>query len=153
MGSVEDALVGADVFLGVSSGLLAEEAVAAMAPDSIIFALANPRPEVAAEVAHRHASVYATGRSDYPNQINNVLAFPGIFAGAFDCGACTITEGMKLAAATALGDVVGDFLEPERIVPTPFDARVVPAIAAAVAEQARREGVARHPRRGVAAAP
>ena len=108
---------------------------------------------MAADVAHRHASVYATGRSDYPNQINNVLAFPGIFAGAFDCGACTITEGMKLAAATALGDVVGDFLEPERIVPTPFDARVVPAIAAAVAEQARREGVARDPRRGVAAGP
>ena len=106
-GSVEDALVGADVFLGVSSGLVAEDAVATMAPNSIIFALANPRPEVAPDVAHRHASVYATGRSDYPNQINNVLAFPGIFAGAFDCGACTITEGMKLAAATALGDVVG----------------------------------------------
>ena len=149
-GSLEDALVGADVFLGVSSGLIAEDAIATMAANSIIFALANPRPEVAPDVAHRHASVYATGRSDYPNQINNVLAFPGIFAGAFDCGACTITEGMKLAAATALGDVVADFLEPDRIVPTPFDARVVPAIAAAVAEQARREGVVREPRRGVA---
>ena len=141
VGSVEDALVGADVFLGVSSGLIAEDAIATMAANSIIFALADPRPEVAPDVAHRHASVYATGRSDYPNQINNVLAFPGIFAGAFDCGACTITEGMKLAAATALGDVVADFLEPDRIVPTPFDARVVPAVAAAVAEQARREGV------------
>src|SRR5690348_935440 len=151
VGSLEDALVGADVFLGVSSGLIAEDAIATMAANSIIFALANPRPEVAPDVAHRHASVYATGRSDYPNQINNVLAFPGIFAGAFDCGACTITEGMKLAAATALGDVVADFLEPDRIVPTPFDARVVPAIAAAVAEQARREGVVREPRRGVAA--
>jgi malate dehydrogenase (oxaloacetate-decarboxylating) len=151
VGSVEDALVGADVFLGVGSGLIAEDAIATMAANSIIFALANPRPEVAPDVAHRHASVYATGRSDYPNQINNVLAFPGIFAGAFDCGAWTITEGMKLAAATALGDVVADFLEPDRIVPTPFDARVVPAIAAAVAEQARREGVVREPRRGVAA--
>ena len=99
-----------------------------MATNSIIFALANPTPEVAPDVAHRHASVDATGRSDYPNQINNVLAFPGIFAGAFDCGACTITEGMKLAAATALGDVVADFLEPDWIVPTPFDARVVPAV-------------------------
>jgi malate dehydrogenase (oxaloacetate-decarboxylating) len=149
VGSVEDALVGADVFLGVGSGLIAEDAIATMAANSIIFALANPRPEVAPDVAH--LSVYATGRSDYPNQINNVLAFPGIFAGAFDCGAWTITEGMKLAAATALGDVVADFLEPDRIVPTPFDARVVPAIAAAVAEQARREGVVREPRRGVAA--
>jgi malate dehydrogenase (oxaloacetate-decarboxylating) len=144
-GSVEDALVGADVFLGVSSGRLAERAVAAMAPDSIVFALANPDPEVSPDVAHRHASVYATGRSDYPNQINNVLAFPGIFAGAFDCGACTITEGMKLAAAAALGDVVADALMADRIVPTPFDPRVVPAVAAAVAEQARREGVARQP--------
>jgi malate dehydrogenase (oxaloacetate-decarboxylating) len=149
VGSVEDALVGADVFLGVGSGLIAEDAIATMAANSIIFALANPRPEVAPDVAH--LSVYATGRSDYPNQINNVLAFPGIFAGAFDCGAWTITEGMKLAAATALGVVVADFLEPDRIVPTPFDARVVPAIAAAVAEQARREGVVREPRRGVAA--
>jgi malate dehydrogenase (oxaloacetate-decarboxylating) len=150
-GRIEDALVGADVFLGVSSGVVAEAAVATMAPNSIVFALANPRPEVTPDVAHRHASVYATGRSDYPNQINNVLAFPGIFAGAFDCGACTITEGMKLAAAAALGDVVADSLAPDRIVPTPFDPRVVPAVAAAVAEQARLEGVARPQRDGIAA--
>jgi malate dehydrogenase (oxaloacetate-decarboxylating) len=142
-GDIEDALVGADVFLGVSSGLVREPAIAAMAPNAIVFALANPRPEVAPEIAHRYAAVVATGRSDYPNQINNVLAFPGIFAGAFDCGATTITEGMKLAAAVALGDVVGDALSPQRIVPTPFDPRVVPAVAGAVAARAVEDGVAR----------
>jgi malate dehydrogenase (oxaloacetate-decarboxylating) len=85
--------------------------------------------------------VYATGRSDYPNQINNVLAFPGVFAGAFDAGARQVTEGMKLAAATAIGDVVADELAPDKIVPSPFDPRVVPAVAAAVAEQARVDDV------------
>ena len=113
-----------------------------MARGAIVFALANPRPEVSPAVAHRYAAVYATGRSDLANQINNVLAFPGVFAGAFDAGARAITEAMKLAAAEALGAVVGDELGPERIVPTPFDARVVPAVAAAVAEQARVDGVA-----------
>ncbi len=142
-GSVHDALAGADVFLGLSAGAVAEASVARMAPDAIIFALANPTPEVPPAVAHRHAAVVATGRSDYPNQINNVLAFPGVFAGAFDSGACEITEGMKLAAATALGAVVGDALTPANIVPTPFDPRVVPAVATAVAAQARRDGVAR----------
>ncbi|MDT4943749.1 MAG: hypothetical protein QOH14_482, partial [Pseudonocardiales bacterium] len=132
-GSMSDALTGADVFLGVSAGHVAEESVARMAEDCIIFALANPNPEVDPDVAHRHAAVVATGRSDYPNQINNVLAFPGVFAGAFDAGARAITENMKLAAATALGAVVADALEPERIVPTPFDTRVAPAVAAAVA--------------------
>jgi malate dehydrogenase (oxaloacetate-decarboxylating) len=141
-GSMSDALAGADVFLGVSAGHVAEESVARMAEDCIIFALANPNPEVDPDVAHRHAAVVATGRSDYPNQINNVLAFPGVFAGAFDAGARAITENMKLAAATALGDVVGDALEPERVVPTPFDTRVAPALAAAVARQARLDGVA-----------
>jgi malate dehydrogenase (oxaloacetate-decarboxylating) len=141
-GSVADALAGADVFLGLSAGHVPEEVVATMAKDAIVFALANPDPEVDPEVAHRHAAVVATGRSDYPNQINNVLAFPGVFAGAFDAGATTITEGMKLAAATAIGDVVADALEPDYIVPTPFDSRVAPAVAAAVAEQARAEGVA-----------
>jgi len=141
-GSMSDALTGADVFLGVSAGHVPEESVARMAEDCIIFALANPNPEVDPDVAHRHAAVVATGRSDYPNQINNVLAFPGVFAGAFDAGARAITENMKLAAATALGAVVADALEPERIVPTPFDTRVAPAVAAAVAQQARLDGVA-----------
>ena len=141
-GSMVDALKGADVFLGVSAGAVGEDAVAAMADDAIIFALANPDPEVDPAVAHRHAAVVATGRSDYPNQINNVLAFPGIFAGAFDAGARSITENMKLAAATALSAVVGDALTPDYIVPTPFDSRVAPAVSAAVAEQARADGVA-----------
>jgi malate dehydrogenase (oxaloacetate-decarboxylating) len=142
-GSLVGALAGADVFLGVSAGDVGEDAVASMAPNSIVFALANPNPEVDPEVAHRHAAVVATGRSDYPNQINNVLAFPGVFAGAFDAGATTITENMKLAAAEALGDVVSDALQPDCIVPSPFDSRVAPAVAAAVAAQARADGVAR----------
>jgi malate dehydrogenase (oxaloacetate-decarboxylating) len=143
VGSLHDALAGADVFLGLSAGAVAEESVARMAPNAIVFALANPVPEVDPVVAHRHAAVVATGRSDYPNQINNVLAFPGVFAGAFDAGARAITEAMKLAAATALGDVVADALAPDHIVPTPFDPRVAPAVAAAVAAQARADGVAR----------
>jgi malate dehydrogenase (oxaloacetate-decarboxylating) len=140
-GSLEEALVGADVFLGVSAGAVSEDAVFKMAGDAIIFALANPTPEVHPEVAHRHAAVVATGRSDYPNQINNVLAFPGVFAGAFDAGARQITEGMKLAAAEAIGSVVADELRPDCIVPTPFDLRVAPAVRSAVAAQARRDGV------------
>jgi malate dehydrogenase (oxaloacetate-decarboxylating) len=140
-GSLTAALDGADVFLGLSAGFVDEDAVRKMAPDAIIFALANPNPEVDPEVAHRHAAIVATGRSDYPNQINNVLAFPGVFAGAFDAGARAITEGMKLAAATALSDVVAGALEPDYIVPTPFDSRVAPAVAAAVAAQAVLDGV------------
>ena len=101
-GGLADALDGADVFIGVSGGNVPEEVVAIMADEAIIFALANPNPEVHPEVAHRHAPVVATGRSDFPNQINNVLAFPGIFRGALDVGATAITEGMKLAAADAL---------------------------------------------------
>ena len=141
-GSLEAALEGADVFLGLSAGQVPEEAVATMAEGSFIFAMANPTPEVSAEVAHRYAAIYATGRSDQPNQINNVLAFPGIFAGAFDAGAPDITDGMKLAAARAIADVVENELAVDRIVPTPFDPRVAPAVAAAVAEQARAEGIA-----------
>jgi malate dehydrogenase (oxaloacetate-decarboxylating) len=144
-GSLDDAMTGADVFLGVSAGAVPETTVARMAPHSIVFALANPDPEVVPEIAHRYAAVVATGRSDFPNQINNVLAFPGIFAGAFDAGASAITEPMKLAAATARGDVVADELAPDRIVPTPFDPRVGPAVAAAVAAQARVDGVASLP--------
>ena len=141
-GTLADALDGADVFLGVSAGKVDEDTISRMADDAIVFALANPDPEVDPEVAHRHAAITATGRSDYPNQINNVLAFPGVFAGAFDAGAHSITEGMKLAAARALSSVVEDALTPEYIVPTPFDPRVAPTVAAAVAEQARADGVA-----------
>ncbi len=141
-GSMHDALDGADVFLGVSAGAIGEVSVARMNTDAVIFALANPTPEIEPAVAHRHAAVVATGRSDLPNQINNVLAFPGVFAGAFDAGARAITENMKLAAAAALGDVVAGSLTPEHIVPTPFDKRVAPAVAAAVAAQARADGVA-----------
>ena len=142
-GSLADVLVGADVFIGLSGGTVPEEAVATMAPDAVIFGLANPHPEVHPDVAHRHARVVATGRSDFPNQINNVLAFPGIFRGAFDARATAITEGMKLAAADALAAIVGDDLAEDLVIPSPFDPRVGPAVAAAVAEAARRDGVAR----------
>jgi len=143
-GNLADALRDADVFLGVSGGSVPEAAVAGMADKSIIFALANPTPEVAPAIAHRYAAVVATGRSDLPNQINNVLAFPGVFAGAFDAGAPRITEGMKLAAAGAIGEVVAEELRPDCIVPTPFDPRVARAVRAAVAAQARAEGIATH---------
>ena len=142
-GTVEDCLAGADVFLGLSAGKVPEAAVASMAPGAIVFALANPDPEVHPEVAARYAAVVATGRSDFPNQINNVLAFPGVFAGAFDARATAVTEGMKLAAAEALAAVVDGELRADRIVPSPFDPRVAPAVAAAVAARAREDGVAR----------
>jgi malate dehydrogenase (oxaloacetate-decarboxylating) len=142
-GQLAEALDGADVYIGVSGGIVGEDLVARMAPDAIIFGLANPTPEVHPEVAHRHARVVATGRSDYANQINNVLAFPGIFRGAFDVRATAITEGMKLAAANALAGLVGDALAEDYVVPSPFDARVGPAVAAAVADAARVDGVAR----------
>ena len=119
-------MAGADVYIGVSGGTVPEEIVASMADEAIIFGLANPNPEVHPDVAHRHARVVATGRSDFPNQINNVLAFPGIFRGAFDVGATAITEGMKLAAANALAALVGDDLAEDLIVPSPFDPRVGP---------------------------
>jgi len=142
-GSLADVMDGADVYIGVSGGTVPEEVVATMADEAIIFGLANPNPEVHPEVAHRHARVVATGRSDFPNQINNVLAFPGIFRGTFDVRASAITEGMKLAAANALADLVGDDLREDYIIPSPFDDRVGPAVAAGVAEAARRDGVAR----------
>ncbi|HET6627916.1 MAG TPA: NADP-dependent malic enzyme [Nocardioidaceae bacterium] len=142
-GALVDALDGADVFIGVSGGSVLEEAVARMAKDSIIFGLANPNPEVHPDIANRHARVVATGRSDYPNQINNVLAFPGIFRGAFDVRATGITEGMKLAAADALTALVGDDLCADCVIPSPFDKRVGTAVASAVAEAARRDKVAR----------
>ncbi|HEY5421585.1 MAG TPA: NADP-dependent malic enzyme [Marmoricola sp.] len=142
-GTLADVLSGADVLIGVSGGVIDEALVATMAADAIIFGLANPTPEVLPDVARRHARVVATGRSDFPNQINNVLAFPGIFRGAFDARARSITESMKLAAADALADLVGDDLTEELVIPSPFDERVGPAVAAAVAEAARRDGVTR----------
>jgi malate dehydrogenase (oxaloacetate-decarboxylating) len=142
-GSITDALAGADVLIGVSGGTIPEEAVAAMAPGAIVFALANPTPEVHPDIAARYAAVVATGRSDFPNQINNVLAFPGVFRGALDARATRITEGMKVAAADAIAAVVADTLSPDAIVPSPLDPRVAPAVATAVAAAARREGVCR----------
>ena len=142
-GSLADVMAGADVYVGVSGGSVPEEIVASMAPDSIIFALANPTPEVHPDLAHKYARVVATGRSDFPNQINNVLAFPGIFRGAFDVHATSITEGMKVAAATALAELIGDDLREDLIIPSPFDPRVPEAVRTAVSEAARRDGVAR----------
>ncbi|WP_030876282.1 MULTISPECIES: NAD(P)-dependent malic enzyme [unclassified Streptomyces] len=142
-GSLEAALDGADVFIGVSGGTVPEDAVARMAEGAFVFAMANPNPEVHPDVARKYAAVVATGRSDYPNQINNVLAFPGVFAGALQVRATDITEGMKLAAAEALAAVVADELSAERVIPSPFDERVAPAVTAAVAAAARAEGVAR----------
>jgi len=132
-GGVAEALAGADVFLGVSAGKVSEELLATMAPRGVVFALSNPDPEIDPEVAKRYAAVVATGRSDFPNQINNVLAFPGVFRGALDAGARRITEKMKVAAAEAIFSVVGDDLAFDHIVPSPLDPRVGPAVAAAVA--------------------
>ena len=143
-GSLVEALRGADVFIGLSSGTVPAEAVRSMAADPIVFAMANPDPEVHPDVAHAcGAKVVATGRSDFPNQINNVLAFPGVFKGALQVRASRITEGMKVAAADALAAVVQDELRPDHVIPSVFDARVAPAVAAAVADAARTEGVAR----------
>ena len=132
-GGVAEALAGADVFLGVSAGKVSEELLATMAPRGVVFAMSNPDPEIDPEVAKRYAAVVATGRSDFPNQINNVLAFPGVFRGALDAGARRITEKMKVAAAEAIFSVVGDDLAFDHIVPSPLDPRVGPAVAAAVA--------------------
>ncbi|QQZ12046.1 NAD(P)-dependent malic enzyme [Rhodococcus sp. 21391] len=140
-GGIVEALDGADVFLGVSAGTVPEELIATMAEDSIVFALSNPDPEIHPDIARKHAAIVATGRSDFPNQINNVLAFPGVFRGALDAGARRITEGMKLAAAEAILSVVGDELAVDKIVPSPLDPRVAPAVAEAVAAVARAEGV------------
>jgi malate dehydrogenase (oxaloacetate-decarboxylating) len=140
-GTTTAALEGADVYLGLSGGSVPESAIASMAPGGFVFSLANPKPEVDPEMAARYAAVVATGRSDLPNQINNVLAFPGVFRGAIDAGATAITEGMKLAAATAIAGVVGDDLRPDYVVPSPLDRRVEPAVAEAVAEEWRRHGV------------
>jgi malate dehydrogenase (oxaloacetate-decarboxylating) len=142
-GTISDALRGADALVGVSGGTIPEAAVASMARDAFVFAMANPDPEVHPIVAARHARVVATGRSDFPNQINNVLAFPGVFRGALQVRATCVTEGMKHAAAQALADLVGDDLSEQLVIPSVFDPRVGPAVAEAVALAARRDGVAR----------
>jgi malate dehydrogenase (oxaloacetate-decarboxylating) len=142
-GDIGVALRGADVFVGLSSSTVAEDLVATMAPGAIVFALSNPDPEIHPTVAARHAAVVATGRSDFPNQINNVLAFPGIFRGALDAGATAITERMKLAAADAIAAVAEDDLAVDQIVPSPFDPRVAHEVAAAVAAAAVADGVVR----------
>ena len=145
-GTLADALRGADVFIGVSApGLVTAEMVKTMNPDPVIFACANPVPEIFPEEAKAGgAAVVSTGRSDFPNQINNVLAFPGIFRGAFDCRAKTINEEMKLAAAEALSGLIPDNeLSADYIIPKAFDKRVDSAVASAVAEAARKTGVAR----------
>lgn len=145
-GSLRDVLVGADVFIGVSApGVLTSDMVSTMAKDPIVFACANPVPEILPEEAHKAGvKVMATGRSDFPNQINNVLAFPGIFRGALDVRASDINDDMKLAAAYAIADLVSESeLNPEFIIPDAFNPRVGKAVAAAVAEAARKSNVAR----------
>jgi len=145
-GTLAEKLAGADVFIGTSApGLVTKEMVAAMNTDAIIFACANPTPEIFPEEAKAGgAKVVSTGRSDYPNQINNVLAFPGIFRGTFDVRASDINEEMKLAAANAIAELIPENeLNENNIIPTPFDPRVVPAVAKAVADAAKKSGVAR----------
>ena len=145
-GSLADVLAGADVFIGVSApGMVTSEMVKSMAPNPILFPMANPTPEIMPDVAlSAGAAVVGTGRSDFPNQINNVLAFPGIFRGAFDVRASDINDRMKLAAAEALADLVTEEqLNPEHILPMAFDEGVADAVAAAVAKAARETGVAR----------
>ena len=142
-GALADALEGADVFVGTSrGGLLDAGLVSRMADLPVVFALANPEPEVQPEAIEGIAAVIATGRSDYPNQINNVLCFPGFFRGLLDSGAHQITDGMKLAAATAIAGAVGDDLHPEYIIPSVFNRSVAPAVAAAVQAEAVRSGLA-----------
>jgi malate dehydrogenase (oxaloacetate-decarboxylating) len=144
-GGPADVIEGCDLFIGVSGpGIIDAEDLAKMADDAIVFAMANPNPEVMPEDAAPHVRIMATGRSDYPNQINNVLAFPGIFRGALDAGAPRITEEMKLAAAHGIaGAVAPDDLTEDYIIPSVFDRDVAPAVAAAVIEEARRDGIAR----------
>jgi malate dehydrogenase (oxaloacetate-decarboxylating) len=143
-GHPREVIEGTDAFIGLSGpGIIDPHDLERMNPEPFVFAMANPNPEVKPEEAAPYVRVMATGRSDYSNQINNVLAFPGIFRGAFDVRATAITEGMKLAAAGALADLVGDELAEDHIVPSPFDPRVGPAVSAAVADAARRDGVAR----------
>jgi malate dehydrogenase (oxaloacetate-decarboxylating) len=145
MGSIGDVMNGADVFVGVSGpNLITAADIRSMAKDPIVFAMANPDPEIRPEAADGLAAVMATGRSDYPNQINNVLAFPGIFRGALDAHATDITEGMKLAAAVAIAEAVSDAeLSPSFVVPSVFNRSIVEKVAPAVAAAAVADGVIR----------
>jgi malate dehydrogenase (oxaloacetate-decarboxylating) len=143
-GSLPEVLRGVDAFIGVSApGILKAEDVAGMGRDPIVFAMANPTPEIMPDAAAPYVAVMATGRSDFPNQVNNLLAFPGIFRGALDCRASRITEGMKLAAARAIAGMVGEERNAEYIIPSVFDTRVVDAVAKAVSAAAVEDGVAR----------
>jgi len=143
--SLSDVMKDADVFIGLSGpDVIGEEDLKRMAEDPIVFAMANPKPEIMPELAYPHVAVMATGRSDYPNQINNVLCFPGMFKGVLNCRATDITDEMKIAAAHAIADTIDNrSLTPDYIVPSVFDAKVVEAVAEAVSDVAREEGVAR----------
>jgi malate dehydrogenase (oxaloacetate-decarboxylating) len=145
-GTLADALVEADVFLGVSApGVVTPEMVHSMAKEAIVFAMANPIPEIQPELVYDYVAVMATGRSDYPNQINNVLAFPGVFRGALDCRAAAITTNMYLEAARAIASLVNlEDLDREHIIPSVFDPRVASTVAAAVQQAAAKDGVSRH---------
>jgi malate dehydrogenase (oxaloacetate-decarboxylating) len=145
-GTLADAFAGADVFLGLSvAGIVTPAMVRSMARDAIVFAMANPVPEIMPDLAlQAGARVVATGRSDFPNQVNNVLGFPGIFRGALDVRASDINEAMKVAASRAIAGLVEQVSE-QCIIPSPLDRRVVPAVAAAVARAAIETGVARVP--------
>jgi malate dehydrogenase (oxaloacetate-decarboxylating) len=144
-GQPGEAIDGMDIFVGLSGpGIIEAEALGRMNDDAIVFAMANPTPEVMPEDAAPYVRIMATGRSDYPNQINNVLCFPGIFRGALDAGAPAITEEMKLAAAKGIAEVVtDDDLAEDYIIPSVFNRDVAPKVAAAVVEEARRDGIAR----------
>ena len=144
-GTADELLAGADVYLGLSGpGAVSAAAVRTMASGAVVFAMANPTPEVQPEDVSDHVRIMATGRSDYPNQINNVLAFPGVFRGALDVRATTINEEMKLAAARAIASIVSDDeLDADYIIPSAFNRDVAPAVAEQVAEAAERSGVAR----------
>ena len=148
-GMADELLAGADVYIGLSGpGAVSAAAVRTMGSGAVVFAMANPTPEVQPEDVSDHVRIMATGRSDYPNQINNVLAFPGVFRGALDVRASTINEEMKLAAARAIASVVSDDeLDPEYIIPSVFNRDVASAVATAVAEAAQASGVARRQRR------
>jgi malate dehydrogenase (oxaloacetate-decarboxylating) len=144
-GTADEVLEGADVFIGLSvPGAISAAGVKRMAPRAIVFAMANPNPEVDPEEIEGHAEVIATGRSDYPNQINNVLAFPGVFRGALDVRARTIDDGMEVAAARAIAAAIpDDELSADYVIPSVFNRAIAPGVAAAVAEAAEQSGVAR----------
>ena len=147
-GSLSDVMDGADVFIGLSGpDVIGIEDLQRMNRDPIVFAMANPRPEIMPEVAQPHVAVMATGRSDYPNQINNVLCFPGLFKGVLDCRATDVTDGMKIAAAKSIAGVIPEkSLTADYVIPSVFDTSVVERVAEAVTRAAREEGVARRDR-------